>query len=166
MTRRLAQLFSANGTTIRSGLAVGITAAPPACTLTFAPNMEAAAHDDRFFYVVTSRGRTGSIAQPDSTFLVALLAFGLDNSGIRDLAAVADGILILAGPGRGLKARASLFHWNDTTGQLRQLGVIAEPANGNGEALLVLQQDPEFFRFLVMFDGVENGGPLEYFVSR
>jgi hypothetical protein len=93
------------------------------------------------------------------------LALGGD-IGIRDLAAVSDGLLILAGPGRSLTERASLFHWNDTTGQLRQLGIIAEPANRNAEALVVLQEDPEFIRFLLMFDGVTNGAPLEYFVSR
>ncbi len=79
---------------------------------------------------------------------------------------MSDGVLILAGPGRGVSARASLFHWNDETGQLRQLGVIAEPANRNAEALVVLDDDPEFVRFLLMFDGEPNGGPLEYFVSR
>ncbi len=272
---RFAQLFSVSGTTIRSGLFVGVTAAAPAGTLTFNPNMEGAAHDDRFFYVVTSRGLAGSIAQPDTAFLVArfapeaatpaapvpfasgttaagiqtsdrirtaltsgiavpgllpsqrldrtnaaiegiavkdratargtermlhlgfrapvlggkafivsalvnnvfaasgplnptvtALALGEGNIGIRDLAAVSDGILILAGPGRGVTGRASLFHWSDTTGQLKQLGIIVDATNRNGETLLVLQEDPEFVRFLVMFDGVENGGPVEYFVPR
>ena len=268
-----AQIFSVVGTTIRPGSMVGVTSPPPPGTLAFNPNIEGAGHDDRFFYVVSSRGRAGSPGQPDTSFLVA--RFGIDagtpaapvpftsgatvggiqisdrirtaltagipvpdlagqqldrtnaeieglavrerqarpvpermlhlgfrapvlggkafivsasvdnvfatsgplnptvtalalgnNVGIRDLAAVSDGLLILAGPGRGLTERASLFHWNDTTGQLTQLAILAEPANRNGEALLVLQEDPEFIRFLVMFDGVTNGGPLEYFVSR
>lgn len=268
-----AQIFSVVGTTIHPGSTVGVTSAPPPGTLAFNPNMEGAGHDDRFFYVVSSRGRAGSPGQPDTSFLVArfgidagtpaapvpfasgttagdiqisdriraALTAGLpvpslagqqidranaeieglavterqsrpapqrvlhlgfrapvlggkafivsasvdnvfattgplnptvtplalgDNIGIRDLAAVSDGLLILAGPGRGVTDRASLFHWNDTTSQLTQLAILAEPANRNGEALLVLQEDPEFIRFLVMFDGVTNGGPLEYFVSR
>ncbi len=268
-----AQIFSVAGTTIRPGLTVGITTAPPPGTLALNPNMEGAGHDDRFFYVVTSRGRPLSVGQPDTSFLVARFPFdagnppppvpfasgatvggiqisdriraaltagipvpGLpaqkldrtnseiegiavkerqvrpapertlhlgfrapvlggkafivsalvdnvfatsgaltstvtplalgDNIGIRDLATVSDGLMILAGPGRSVTGLASLFHWNDTTGQLKQLAVLAEPANRNGEALLVLQEDPEFFRILVMFDGVPNGGPLEYFVPR
>jgi hypothetical protein len=272
-----AQIFSVVGTTIRPGSVVGITSPPPPGTLAFSPNIEGAGHDDRFFYVVSSRGPAGSPGQPDTSFLVARFAFdagtppvppppvpfasgttvggiqisdrirtalaagipvpdlagqqldrtnaeieGLavkerqarpapertlhlgfrapvlggkafivsalvdnvfatsdalnptvtalalgNNVGIRDLAAVSDGLVILAGPGRGLTERTSLFHWNDTTGQLSQLGIIAEPANrSNAEALLVLQEDPEFIRFLLMFDGVQNGGPLEYFVSR
>jgi hypothetical protein len=263
-----AQIFSIAGTTIRPGATVGITAAPPPSPLAVNPNMEGAAHDDRFFYVVSSRGRPLSAGQPDTSFLVARFPFdastsapghgtigglqisdrirtaliagipvpGLtaqkldrnnaeiegiavtervvrpaperrlhlgfrapvlggkafivsalvdnvfatsgtltttvtalalgDNIGIRDLATVSDGLMILAGPGRSVTGRASLFHWNDTTGQLKELAVLAEPANRNGEALLVLQEDPEFFRVLVMFDGVANGGPLEYFVPR
>jgi hypothetical protein len=269
-TTRFAQLFSVNGTTMRAGPIVGIVAAPAAGTLAFAPNMEGAAHDDRFFYVVTSRGPTGSIGQPDASFLVArftpepappqppvpfssgtlagievsdrirtALAAGipipqlpgqqLDRAnaeiegiavkergrdrarvlhlgfrapvlggnafllsavvegvfassgpfnpivtmlalgpafGIRDLAAVSDGLLILAGPGRSVVGRPALFHWSDTTGQLKLVGNIAQPVDRNGETLLLLQEDPEFFRFLLMFDGLPNGGPLEYFVSR
>jgi hypothetical protein len=271
-----AQIFSVVGTTIRPGSVVGITSPPPPGTLAFNPNIEGAGHDDRFFYVVSSRGRAVSLGQPDTSFLVARFAFdagtppappppvpfasgatvggiqisdrirtalaagipvpglvgqqldrtnaeieglavrerqvrpvpermlhlglrapvlggkafivsalvdnvfaasgalnptvtalALGNTiGIRDLAAVSDGLLILAGPGRGLTERASLFHWNDTTGQLKQLGIIAQPANRDAEALVVLDEDPEFFRFLLMFDGVQNGGPVEYFVSR
>lgn len=265
---RFAQLFSVAGTTMRAGAIVGVTAAPPPGTLAFEPNMEGAAHDDRFFYVVASRGRAGSIGQPDPSFLVArfaplpappppgtaagievsdrirtALAAGIpipqlpgqqldranaeiegiavnergrdrvrmlhlgfrapvlgghafivsapvDNVfassgpldatvtmlalgpafGIRDLATASDGILILAGPGRSVLGRPSLFHWNDTTGQLKLLGNIVQPADRpadrSGEALLLLQEDPEYVRFLLMFDGIPNGGPLEYFVSR
>lgn len=270
---RFAQLFTISGTTIHPGLFVGVTAAARDGTLPFNPNMEGAANDGRFFYVVTSRSAAGLLAQPNIDFLVARftaeagtpppppppvpfasgttaapiqisdrirtaltagipvpdlagqqlnrtnaeiegiavrdrprgdrvlhlgfrapvlggkafivsapvenvfatsgalnpivtpLALGA-NIGIRDLAAVSDGVLILAGPGRGVNERASLFHWNDTTGELKQVAIIAEPANRNAEALLVLDDDPEFFRFLLMFDGVANGGPLEYAVSR
>ncbi len=68
---RFAQFFTFSGTTIRSGPFVGITPAAPAGTLAFNPNMEGAANDGHFFYVVTSREPTGSTAQPDTSFLVA-----------------------------------------------------------------------------------------------
>jgi hypothetical protein len=270
---RFAQLFTRSGTNIHPGDFVGVTGVLPPGTLAFNPNMEGAANDGRFFYVVTSRGLAGSAAQSDTAFVVArftssaaappppvpfstgpaaagveasnrirvaltagiavpglagqqidrtnaeiegiavkeraiprgsetVLHVGLrapvlggkafmlsapienvfatsgaldltvtplelgNNIGIRDLAAVADGILILAGSGRNVAGRASLFHLDDTTGQLRLLGIIAEPSSRNAEALLVLEENAEFFRFLLMFDGVENGGPLEYLVSR
>lgn len=274
-----AQLFLIAGRSIHPGNTVGITT-PPTGLLATNPNMEGAGHDDRFFYVVSSRGRPLTVSQPDTSFLVARFPFDAagtpvppappvpfasgatigsvetsdrirtaltagipvpnlpnlpgqridrtnaeiegiaikerqvrpapervmhlgfrapvlggkafilsalvdnvfatsgplnptvtalalgDNIGIRDIATLSDGLLILAGPGRNVTDRASLFHWNDTTGQLKQLGVFAAPDNRNGEALLVLQEDPEFIRFLVMFDGLSNGGPIEYFVNR
>ena len=52
---RFAQYFTILGQTIRPGPLVGITAATPGLPSTF--NMEGAAHDDRFLYVVTSNGR-------------------------------------------------------------------------------------------------------------
>jgi hypothetical protein len=60
----------------------------------------------------------------------------------------------------------SLFHLTLGTGMVSKLGDIVGPTDRKAEALLVLQEDPEFIRFLVMFDGIENGGPIEYFVPR
>ena len=48
---------------------------------------------------------------------------------------------------------------------VNKLGDIVGPTDRKAEALLVLQEDPEFIRFLVMFDGIENGGPIEYFCA-
>lgn len=260
------QLFSVSGNTIQAGAIVGLTSAPPPGTLADAPNVEGAAHDDRFFYIVTSRGKLGSVAQVDPSFLVARftpdaagrpilsvqpatsgiqisdrvraaltagipipqiagqkldranaqiegiavkdlgrvrtvhlgfrapvingqafilsmpaeslfatsgaldatvhpIALGPD-VGVRDLAAVADGLLILAGPSPAFPGKPTLFHWSDSTGQLKKVAQIALPIGFNAETLLMLQDDPEFFRILVMFDGVTNGGPLEYSVPR
>jgi hypothetical protein len=267
-----AQIFTVAGTTIRPGATIGVTS-PPSGILAAPPNMEGVGHDERFFYIVSSRGRPPSVSQPDTNFLVARfpidgtaspgaapaphvptvgglqisdriraalttgiavpgvptqqinrnnaqiegiavrqrdvrptpqsvlhlgfrapvfggkafivsasadsvfatsgtltttvtpLALG-DNIGIRDLAAVSDGLVILAGPSSAVTGQASVFHWNDTTGVLKQLAIIAEPANRNAEALVMLQEDPEFVEFLLMFDGVSNGGPLAYHVPR
>lgn len=266
-----AQAFQIVGRSIHPGATVGITAPLPPGTLALNPNMEGAANDGRFFYVVTSRGRALTAGQTDPSFLVArfpvdagnsagshgtignieisnrirtalgtgipvpglpvvprqridrsnaeiqgiairerqarpapervmhlglrapvlggkafivsvpvdevfatagaldptvtALALG-DGVGIRDLAAVSDGLLILAGPGPNATDRPLLFHWNDASGELKLLGVFAAPDNRNGEALVVLQEDAEFIRFLVMFDGLSNGGPTEFFVNR
>jgi len=51
-------------------------------------------------------------------------------------------------------------------GQLKHLADIVEPTDRTAEALLVLRDDPEFYVVLLMFDGVANGGPLQYFVPR
>jgi hypothetical protein len=86
--------------------------------------------------------------------------------GIRDLALGATGLLILSGPVTDTAAAPSLFQFDLPNGPLRQLGTVVSPTDRKAETLLLLQDDPEFVRFLVMFDGVDNGGPIEYFVSR
>jgi hypothetical protein len=96
---------------------------------------------------------------------VHLLALGPD-TGIRDLATASDGLLVLAGTTRSLPGPASLFHWNDGTGHVAAVADFAQPLDRNVEALMLLQEDPEFYRVLLMFDGVPNGGPLEYGIPR
>lgn len=39
-------------------------------------------------------------------------------------------------------------------------------AGGSAEGLLLLDQNEEFFRIVVTFDGVPNGRPIEYFLPR
>jgi hypothetical protein len=85
-----------------------------------------------------------------------------DAIGIRDMARVADGILILAGPVADQPAAPTLFHWNEQTNQLRNLGVLVQPANRKAEALIVLTENLEFYNILVMYDEVVNGGPTLY----
>ena len=264
---RFAQFFSISGQTIGSGPLVGISGTVPPSRLTGTPNMEGAAHDDRFFYVVTSKDRPSIPPQVDTDFLVArfepntnstppappatipgleisdrfrtALAAGLPvpgltnqtidraNSdiqgiaitpsasargrgvvnlgfrnpviggkafivsedvatvfatsgaftptvtpvvlgpdvGIRDLATVNEGILILGASNRSVQQRHSLFLLQ-TDGQLKHLADLAEPTDRTAEALLVLRDDPELYLVLVMFDGVANGGPLQYAVPR
>jgi hypothetical protein len=94
-----------------------------------------------------------------------VLALGPD-TGIRDLAAVSDGILVLGGRSQGLPGRATLFHWNPATDQLRTVALLVQPADKNPEALLVVEEDAEFLHIVVMFDGETNGGPLDYFIPR
>ncbi|MEJ0077427.1 MAG: hypothetical protein WDO17_18700 [Alphaproteobacteria bacterium] len=264
---RFAQFFTIAGQTIRSGPLVGISGTVPPSRITGTPNMEGAAHDDRFFYVVTSKDRPSIPPQVDTDFLVARfepnisstppappatipgleisdrfrtaltgglpvpgltnqqidrtnsdiqgiaitpgasvrgprvvnlgfrapviggkafivsadaasvfatsgtftptvtpVALGL-NVGIRDLATVNDGILILGASNRSVQQRHSLFLLQ-TDGQLKHLADIVEPTDRTAEALLVLLDDPEFYIVLLMFDGVANGGPLQYFVPR
>jgi len=100
---------------------------------------------------------------------VRRLALG-KNTGIRDLAAVHDGLLILSGPVNDQDVTPALFHWSERSG-LRKLGDLQLPAplvgKAKAEILLVLRDQPsEPWRLLVMFDGPENGAPTEYQVSR
>lgn len=252
-----AQLFSTSGTTLRTGPIVGITSDVSA--VANPPHAEGAAHDARFFYIVTSRAKDLTGGQVDTSFLV--IRFFLDSTGrppapggvtglqisekirdaltagiaipqipgqqlirttadisgiavkddvihlgfqapvlsgksfivsvpvqvlfgsealnlmvrpialgtnqsVHDLATVSDGLLILTGPTRELAGPGALFHFNDSTGQLTPVAELVDPVNRKGDGLLLLQEDPEFYRFLVLFDGTPDGGPIEYSAPR
>jgi hypothetical protein len=103
------------------------------------------------------------------------LRLGKD-TGIRDLASVSDGVLVLSGPVNEQDIEPALFHWDEKTGSLTELGELQLPAHlankpkeerPKAEILLVLQDKAnEPWRVLVMFDGPENGAPTEYLVAR
>ena len=82
--------------------------------------------------------------------------------GIRDMARVTGGILILAGPIADQVGPATVFRWNEVTNELRDLGLLVEPSNRKAESLIVLDEDPEFYNILVMYDDIANGGPTQY----
>jgi hypothetical protein len=90
------------------------------------------------------------------------------NVGIRDLAAVDDGLLVLSGPMREEKKPFAVWLWNEREGA-RLLGIIPRhhiPKSAKAETLLVLATEPRAYRVLVMFDGVENGGPMSFRLPR
>ena len=84
--------------------------------------------------------------------------------GVRDLAAFADGMLILAGPmadtGSG---RYSVYWWDGvgiTPKLLKDLPAFRADANElKPEAILPLDLTPAGLRVLIMFDGAKEGGP-------
>jgi hypothetical protein len=88
------------------------------------------------------------------------------NVGINDLAIASGALMILAGPTRELPGPSSLSQFIDDTGQLIPVAELVEPVDRKGEGLLVLQENAEFYRVLVLFDGVPDGGPIEYLVPR
>jgi hypothetical protein len=97
------------------------------------------------------------------------LALG-ETTGIRDLAAVRDGVLILTGAVNDQPVTPAVFLWNEKTGALKKLGALAIPEEyrkHKAETLLVLRDERgKPYRVLVMFDGPENGGPTEYEIPR
>lgn len=101
---------------------------------------------------------------------VRWLKLGKD-TGIRDLASVRDGVLVLSGPVNDQPVEPAVFLWDDKGGTLRKLAELQRPQGKQGElkaeTLLVLDDSrADAFRILVMFDGQENGAPTEYLVPR
>jgi hypothetical protein len=107
---------------------------------------------------------------PDSDLRAEVrpLRLGRD-TGIRDLAAVDGGILVLAGPTREEAVPYSVWLWDgvsDTPKPLGTLDLDAIDKNAKAEILLLLAEEASQFRVLVMFDGIENGRPLSFRLQR
>ncbi|MBD0270995.1 MAG: DUF3616 domain-containing protein [Acetobacteraceae bacterium] len=112
-------------------------------------------------------------AAPSAT--VSRLALGADRlgrtRGVRDLAAVAGGFLVLAGPalpeGDKAKGEATVLFWPGPGAQAIPLGPVGLEREGvKPEALLVLGEDAASYRVLVIHDGVEGGGPTEHRIGK
>lgn len=92
-----------------------------------------------------------------------------DNAGIRDVAAIEDGILILAGPTQEETVPYTIWHWSDADDSLKPLATLdltgVDP-NAKAEILLPLDVSAASIRVLVMFDGLENGGPRSFDIKR
>lgn len=91
-----------------------------------------------------------------------------DKIGIRDLAGLKTGMLILSGPAGDTSGTYSVSHWDDRSDAWKPLAVLGGiPAGGKPETLIVLDEtDPQHYRVLVLIESIENGNPLEYLVPR
>lgn len=83
--------------------------------------------------------------------------------GIRDIACVSDGFLLIAGPsGTDESAHGfTLHHWAVPGGGLTKIGDIQAPAEGKAEGLLMLAESADTMDVFIFFDGAENGAPME-----
>jgi hypothetical protein len=80
--------------------------------------------------------------------------------GIRDLAAVDGGLLILSGPEmRGDTRKPQLFFWDGTTIPPVPLGALP-PGPDGPESITVLQETADSYRLLVLSDGDAGGDPM------
>ncbi|MGO4122976.1 hypothetical protein AB4Z01_01190 [Inquilinus sp. YAF38] len=110
------------------------------------------------------------------------LALG-DNVGIRDLAKVKDGVLILSGRSDDERGDqkftceeqrtppwplSSVWFWSGKDGEVaKPLGPLpGVAATDSAETLLVLDESTTAYRVLVLFDGVANGKPVEFNIRK
>lgn len=107
-----------------------------------------------------------------------LLYVRLGGRSIRDLAAVSDGFLILAGPvGDGTDPH-QIYYWNgkdtvpgkdrrpEDTGRLRLLGEIAPPDKDfKAEGLAVLEEGQDSWQLVIAYDGAKDQNRLLQRVS-
>ena len=88
-------------------------------------------------------------------------------TGIRDLAAVSTGLLILSGPVNEEDVKPAIFHWNPENGKIDRLAAVETPAGAKAETLLVLNDTAnDSFRVLLIFEGPANGAPIECQIAK
>lgn len=95
-----------------------------------------------------------------------LLFVQLDGKGVRDIAAVDGGFLILAGPVGDAPADYRFYFWDGEDclagtdspgGKCEPLGDIEVPDGGKAEGLAVTNETRTSYDVLVVFDGVDDG---------
>ncbi len=116
----------------------------------------------------------------DATPQLIRLALGA-NRGIRDMVAVKDGFLLLAGPddgqaNRGVAWTISLWDGKSSAARvtpqtlatldLRTVALRACDIELKPEAITVLKENPQNYQVLVLSDGMCDGGPLSFTVPR
>jgi hypothetical protein len=114
---------------------------------------------------------------PENTASLLWVNFG--GGGIRDMAKVDDGFLIISGPvgdGPGVYA---VHHWDGRDmipgkkreqaeiGKVIKLGEIDSPDGGKAEGILVMEATgSSSYEFMIIFDGVKNGSPMLFKFSK
>ena len=110
-----------------------------------------------------------------------LLLVKLDGGGIRDMASVQDGFLLVSGPVGDAPGPYLVYHWNgldmvpgkdrdDTKGHIKKLGNL-DVTKGKAEGILALEvergtDDDCQYKFMIIFDGIINGSPKIYCSSK
>lgn len=108
----------------------------------------------------------------------ALLYVRLGGRGIRSIARVSDGFLIVAGPVGDGPASYGLYHWDgrnmvpgkdrspETMGRAWLLGEIRPPeedgTTGKAEGVAVLKEDADSYELIIVYDGIKEK-TAEYF---
>ena len=91
------------------------------------------------------------------------------DTGIRDIAPVSGGFIVLAGPSAGEGGQFSVHLWDGHT-STKQLGELKDLAHdgqdAKAEGLMLLKETSEAYDVLVVFDGVKNGWPQEFRIPK
>lgn len=98
----------------------------------------------------------------------------LEGLGIRELAAVSDGFLLIAGPVGDAPLPCLLYHWNgrdglpgkDSQARITLLGEFPRVDGGKAEGMALLAETVSEYSLLVVFDGAKQGGPTVFKVPK
>lgn len=98
----------------------------------------------------------------------------LGGRGIRDIEAVDGGFLVLAGPTGDGDGSFRVYFWDGTDqlpsgengSQAQELGEFPDMGAGHPEALTVLKAEGNTYEMLLLCDGLPNGGPTLWKMTR
>lgn len=99
----------------------------------------------------------------------------LRGAGVRSLARVTDGFLVIASPDRGAESASAIFHWNGLDqvpgngkrqGQIERLFELDPPRGGTPEGLTVVAEREDHYEIIVIHDGIPGGYPLRLRIPR
>ena len=87
-----------------------------------------------------------------------------DGQGVRDLASLGDGFLVLSGPSADGPGRYAVYWWDGDSEKVRLLrdlsDIVGDDRERKPEALLFLDQGPSGLRVLILSDGKKEGTPV------
>lgn len=99
----------------------------------------------------------------------------LDGAGVRSLARVADGFLVLASHERGTETASTIYHWNGLDqvpgngkqqGRVERLLELDAPQGGTPEGLTIVAERDDYYEVIVVHDGIPGGHPMRLRVRR
>ena len=103
---------------------------------------------------------------------VAYARFG--GRGVRDMVAVSDGFLVLAGPVGDGDQSSQIYFWDGSDGlagktdppRPRPLAELPDFGRAKPEGLAVLKEEGKTYELLLVCDGLPKGGPTRWRLTR
>jgi hypothetical protein len=101
----------------------------------------------------------------------------LDGRGIRDLAAVKAGFLVLAGPVGDGSGSYQLYFWDgrdclpgtrdtERRGEIKFLSTIPAEGKAKAEGITVLKENAAAYEFIIVYDGMKEGDATRFRLSK
>jgi Protein of unknown function (DUF3616) len=122
---------------------------------------------NKAFLVGVDVDRLFDAARPIAQADVSEIDLDLGDRGVRDLAVLADGrLLILAGPARSEERTFALYVLDPAGRAVTPIADLVDvPLGAKAEALQILAQDPGSLDLLILFDGARSGAPRRYSID-
>ena len=119
------------------------------------------------FLVGVDVDRLFDAARPIGQADVSEIDLDLGDRGVRDLAVLADGrLLVLAGPAGSEERSFALYVVEPASKAVTAIAdLIDVPQGAKAEALEILAQDPGSLDLLILFDGAKSGAPRRYSID-